>query len=338
MIKIALDGMGGDVGPSVTIKGAMQAVEHFNDVELFIYGDVPTMAPYLKNKERITLVQADSVVDMGEKDPIRSIRNQRDSSMVLALRSVKEGTTKAVVSAGPTQALIVGGHLIIKRMKKMHRVALAPIIPSLDKKGRILLDTGANVELRALHILELSIFASLVAKSYLDRQNPKVGLINIGSEEGKGRELDKEAYELMKNSPHFTFGGNVEAKDILTSDCDVLITDGFTGNIVLKTMEGTAKGMGEMLKEEIKSSLGGKIGYLFMKKNLKRFSKRLDASEVGGAMIFGLNAPVIKAHGSSNATAIFNAIRQARTFVISEVIPKAEQLLEELNLDEGEEN
>lgn len=337
MLKIALDGMGGDFGPEVTIKGAMQAIKTYNDLELFIYGDIEKMEPHLTNKERITLVEASSVIDMGEKDPVRAIRNQRDSSMVLSLKSVKEGLTQAVVSAGPTQALIVGGHLIVKRMKHMHRVALAPIIPSLDKRGRILLDVGANVELRALHILELSLFASVVAKGYLERENPTVGLINIGTEEGKGREVDKEAYELLKNSPHFTFLGNIEAKDILSSPCDILITDGFTGNIVLKTMEGTAKAMGTMLKEEISSSLGGKLGYLLMKKNLKRFSKRLDASEIGGAMIFGLNAPVIKAHGSSNSVAIFNAIRQARTFVKNNVIETSLALLEEINI-EGDED
>lgn len=337
MFKIALDGMGGDFGPEVTIKGAMEAIKTYNDLELYIYGDIQTMTPYLTNEERITLIQADSVIDMGETDPIRAIRNQRDSSMVLALRGVKEGQTQALVSAGPTQALIVGGHLIIKRMKHMHRVALAPIIPSLDKRGRILLDVGANVELRALHILELSLFASVVAKGYLERENPKVGLINIGTEAGKGREVDKEAYDLLKASPHFSFVGNVEAKDILTSDCDILITDGFTGNIVLKTMEGTAKAMGEMLKEEIAASIGGKLGYLLMKKNLKRFSKRLDASEIGGAMIFGLNAPVIKAHGSSNSKAIFNAIRQARTFVKNDVINTSLQLLESIHI-EGEDD
>lgn len=337
MLKIALDGMGGDIGPEVTIKGAMDAIQAFDDLELYIYGDIEKMSAYLTNKERITLMEAASVIDMGETDPIKAIRNQRDASMVLALKSVKEGLTEAVVSAGPTQALIVGGHLIVKRMKHMHRVALAPVIPSLDRRGRILLDVGANVELRALHILELSIFASVVAKGYLDRENPKVGLINIGSEEGKGREVDKEAYALLKTSPHFTFMGNVEAKDILTSECDILITDGFTGNIVLKTMEGTAKAMGQMLKEEISSSFGGKLGYLMMKKNLKRFSKRLDASEIGGAMIFGLSAPVIKAHGSSNSLAIFNAIRQARTFVSNKVIETSLALLEEINI-EGEED
>ncbi len=338
MIKIALDAMGGDFGPEVTIKGAMEAIKAYDDLELYVYGDEKKIKPYLTSTERITIIQTDKVIDMGETDPIRVIRNQRDSSMVMALQSVKDGVTDGVVSAGPTQALIVGAHLVIRRMKGMHRVALAPIIPSFDRRGKILLDVGANVELRAEHILELATFASVVAKSYLQRENPTVGLINIGVEKGKGRQLDNESYELLSKSPHFTFVGNVEANDILTNDADVLINDGFTGNIVLKTMEGSMKTIGKMLKQEISSSLGGKIGYLFMKKNLNRFKKRFDPNEVGGAMIFGINHPVIKAHGASNSKAIFSAIGQARTFIKNDVVGEAAKLLKEINIESEEDN
>ncbi|MCK9493301.1 MAG: phosphate acyltransferase, partial [Acholeplasmataceae bacterium] len=184
---------------------------------------------------------------------------------------------------------------------------------------------------------ELAIYASVVAESYLNRKNPKVGLLNIGTEAGKGREVDKETFNLLSESKDLNFVGNIEPKELFTTDSDVLITDGFTGNMILKTLEGTAKGMGLMLKEEIKSSIGGKIGYLFMRKNLKRFAKRLDASEVGGAMIFGINAPVIKAHGSSDAKAILNAIRQARTFVQADIINKVKDKIKDYNI-EGESN
>lgn len=337
MIKIALDGMGGDIGAKVNVLGAMKAIETFKDIEITIFGDEIEINKYLSNSERITVVHSDSVISMGEKDPIKAIRNQKDASLVMATRHVKDGHGDAIVSAGPTQAVVIAVHLIIKRMEGMHRVALAPIVPSLDKKGKIMLDVGANVELRPEHILELAIFSSVVAEGFLGRINPKVGLLNIGTEEGKGREVDKETFKLLKESRDITFYGNVEPKEIFTTDCDILITDGFTGNMTLKTLEGTAKTMGMMLKEEIKSSLGGKIGYLFMRKNLKRFAKRLDASEIGGAMIFGINAPVIKAHGSSDAKAIFNAIRQARTFVQADVIGKAKEKIRDLNI-EGESN
>ncbi|MCK9166568.1 MAG: phosphate acyltransferase PlsX, partial [Acholeplasmataceae bacterium] len=332
MIKIAIDGMGGDYGPEVVVKGALEALKNFNDLELYLYGDIPKMEKYLTTKERITLIQADSVIAMGETNPIRAIRNQKDASLVMALNSVKEGVTEGIVSAGPTQALVVGGHLIVKKLPEMQRIAIAPIIPSLDKKGKILLDAGANVELKPEHIYELAIFAAIVFQNYFQKQRPLVGLINIGEEKGKGRAQDLASYELLKTSNHFQFYGNVEADKVLTSEADILITDGFTGNVVLKTIEGTAKTMGLILKEEIKSSFFGKIGALFMNKNLTRFKKRFDASEIGGAMIFGLKAPVIKAHGSSNEVAFYNAIRQARTFIKNQVVEKVERVLKEINV------
>ncbi len=329
-IKIALDAMGGDIGVKANVEAALLAVKAFEDIELELFGDEEEINKHLKGHPRIRIKQAGSVIDMGEQNPISAIRNQRDSSMVLAMRSVRALENQAVVSAGPTQALVVGAHLIIRRMERMHRVALAPIIPSLDERGRILLDVGANVELRPEHILELSIYASTVAKLYLKRENPTVGLLNIGDEEGKGREVDKETYNLLKSSNLINFVGNVEAKEILSTTADILVTDGFTGNIVLKSVEGTATALGEMLKSEIKSSLGGKIGYLFMRKNLKRFARRLDASEIGGTLIYGINAPVVKAHGSSDGFGLFNAIRQARLFVKEDIVNKVAAHLSEL--------
>lgn len=338
MIKIGVDAMGGDFAPLITVEGAMQAVKMFHDIEITLFGDENQIKPLLKNDERIKIVHTDSYIDMGEKDPIKQIRNNRQSSLVLAFKAAKDKEVDAVVSSGPTQALVVGAHLILKRMDKMKRVALAPIIPSKDGKGRILLDVGANVELRPEHLLELAVFASVTSKEILGVENPVVGLLNIGSEPGKGREVDKETFTLLSNEPHINFYGNVEPKEILTTDCNVLITDGFTGNMILKTIEGTAKGTGEMLKEEIKGSFLGKIGYLFMKKNLQNYKKRLDASEIGGAMIFGVSAPVIKAHGSSNSYAFYNAIRQARVMVKSDLIKKVSENLPDIKTsEEGEE-
>lgn len=335
MIKIAIDAMGGDNAPLEIVKGCNLALEAFSDIELVLFGDEAAIKPLLKHTERVTVVHTNEVISMGEKDPVKAIRNHRDSSMVKALYSAKNGETSAVVSAGPTQALIVGAHLVIKRMEKMHRVALAPIIPSIDQKGRILLDVGANIELRPEHMLELALYASVVSREYLGVEKPSVVLMNIGTEEGKGRELEKETFKLLKENPQIHFLGNIEGKEILTTEANIVLTDGYTGNVLMKTMEGTAKGMGSMLKEEIKSSLMGKIGYLFMKKNLKRFQKRMDASEIGGAMIFGIKAPVIKAHGSSNAYAFKNAIRQARQFVSNQVVEKVELALKDIIIEES---
>lgn len=337
MIKIAIDAMGGDNAPIEIVKGCELALSKFDDIELVLYGDEQEIKKHLKSDNRVRIVHTTQVIDMGVKDPVSAIRSMKDASLVKAMRSVKEGQEQAVVSAGPTQALIVGAHLIIKRMEKMHRVALAPIIPSLDQKGRILLDVGANIELRPEHMLELAIYATVTAKSYLGIDNPTVALMNVGTEEGKGRELEKETFKLLKESPIINFLGNIEGKEIMSTTANIILTDGYTGNIMMKTIEGTAKAMGSMLKEEIKSSIGGKIGYLFMKKNLKRFQKRMDASEIGGAMIFGINAPVIKAHGSSNAYAFSNAIRQARLFVKNEIVAKVSDALKDIEFIESSE-
>lgn len=335
MIKIAIDAMGGDNAPLEIVKGCDLALDAYPDIELVLFGNETEIKSMLKHTDRVSIVHTTEVISMGEKDPVKAIRNHKDSSMVKALYSAKNGETSAVVSAGPTQALIVGAHLVIKRMEKMHRVALAPIIPSLDQKGRILLDVGANIELRPEHMLELALYATVVSREYLGVEKPTVVLMNIGTEEGKGRELEKETFKLLKENPQINFLGNIEGKEILTTEANIVLTDGYTGNVLMKTMEGTAKGMGNMLKEEIKSSLMGKIGYLFMKKNLKRFQRRMDASEIGGAMIFGIKAPVIKAHGSSNAYAFMNAIRQARQFVSNKVVEKVEVALKDIQIEES---
>ena len=322
MIKIAVDAMGGDFLCDTTVKGSMEAIKEFKDIEIVLYGDKDKINPLLTNSNRITIVDTKKYVDMGEHDPVSYIRNNRDASLCMALQAGHDKEVDAVVSAGPTQCVIVGSHLIVRKLKEMSRVALCPIIPSLDGRGRLMLDVGANVELRPEHILDLALFATTISREILKVNDPQVGLLNIGTEKGKGRQVDNETYELLEANENINFYGNVETKEILTSPCDIFITDGFTGNMVMKTMEGTAKAMGKMLKEEIKSSWGGKIGYLFMRENLKRFQKRMDASEIGGAMIIGIPTPVVKAHGSSDPYAFKNAIRQARLMVETNLIEK----------------
>ena len=329
MIRLAVDGMGGDFAPEPINKGTVDALKRYNNVEITVFGDKEKMAPYLIEHERLKVVHTDSYLDMGVKDPVFEYRNNKEHSLFKAMQYVKDGHADAVVTAGPTQALVVGGQLILRKMKGMRRVAIAPIIPSYDKQGRIMLDSGANVDLQPEHILDLAIYASIVASEVLKREKPKVALINIGEEEAKGRDLDRATYELLKNNPHINFVGNLEPKEIFITEADILVTDGFTGNIVMKTMEGTAMGMGMVLEREIKSKLRNKIGYLFMKPALKNFKKSLDASEIGGALVIGLNHVLIKAHGSSNQYAFFNAIRQAKNMVEKDVINKVSTILEE---------
>lgn len=327
MIKIAVDAMGGDNSVNTTVLGAMEAIKEFSDVEIYLYGDESKINELLTNKERIKVINTPKFMSMGEHDPVGYLRKNKDCSMASAMLSLKDGTCDACVTAGPTQCVIVGAHLFVRKLEGMQRVALCPIVPSYDGKGRLLLDVGANVELKAEHFKELAIAATIVSKTVLNNTNPRVGLINIGTEEGKGRAIDQEAYDILKNTPQINFYGNVEPNTILTSDCDIFVTDGFSGNLVLKSIEGTAKAMSKMLKEAIYTNTKSKIGGLLLKKQLGDFKTRLDSSEIGGAMILGAKAPVVKAHGSSTPKAFKNAIRQAITMVKGDIINKVKENL-----------
>jgi len=332
MIRLSVDGMGGDYAPEPIIKGTLEALNTFSNIEITLFGDTEKMKPFLKEHPRLKVVHTPYYLEMGEKDPIKVYRTNKEMSMFMAMQYVKDGHADAVISAGPTQALVVGGHFIVRKMPQMKRVAIAPIIPSYDQRGRILMDSGANVDFKPEHLVDFAVYASIMAEKVLKRPNPKVALINIGTEEGKGRDEDKETFKLLKDHPDIHFYGNLEPKEVFTTEADILVSDGFTSNIVMKTMEGTAKGLGMVLKREIKSSLISKIGALFMKKALYRFKKSLDASEIGGALLMGFSAVVIKAQGSSQARGFFNAIRQAKEMVEANVI---ELVGEALNKKEG---
>ncbi|MGD9909090.1 MAG: phosphate acyltransferase PlsX [Candidatus Izemoplasmatales bacterium] len=337
MIRIGVDAMGGDYAPKEQVEGAMLAVKLIPDIEINLYGDETEIRKYLTVEERIHIIQTNYVIPMGEKNPIKAIKDHPDSSMASALSSLRNNESDAVVSSGATQALISGAHLLVRRMKGFKRTAIAPVIPSVDGRGTILLDSGANLEIRPEHMLQQAYFAVVYAKEVLNRENPVVGLINIGTEDGKGRELDKEVFALFKETDLFEFYGNVEPKQVLNPPCDILISDGFTANIVMKTIEGTAKGMGEILKQQLKANVFGMIGALFAKKSLSNFKKAISAEEIGGALIYGLYGPVIKAQGASKAYGFYNGIRQAATIVRNEVFPKVEKYLEETKETLGDE-
>ena len=313
----------------------MRAISLYDDIEIVLYGDENKINPLLTNRERIRVVHTEKTMDMGEKDPIRAVRNNKDSSLCMAMYAAKNGEVDAVVTSGPTQCVVMAAHLIIRRLKQMERVALCPIVPNYDGHPRLLLDVGANVELKPEHLGQFAVFASVCAKEVFGVENPTVGLLNIGSEPGKGRAFDKEAYYYLKDMKNINFYGNVEPDQIADCPTNIVVSDGYGGNICMKSLEGTAKNMARMLKQEIKASLGGKIGYLFMKKNLKRFAKRMDSKEVGGAMIFGIGKPVVKAHGNSDGYAFSSAIKQVRTMVKSDLINK---VVEALPVQEEQQN
>ncbi|MGE0003096.1 MAG: phosphate acyltransferase PlsX [Candidatus Izemoplasmatales bacterium] len=336
MIRIGVDAMGGDYAPKEQVEGAMLAIQKIDDIEITLYGDVAQIKALLKNDERIKIVPSHYVIPMGEKDPIRAIKEHPDASMSMALASLRKDENDAVVSSGATQALIAGAHILVRRMQGFKRTAIAPLIPSVSGRPTILLDSGANLEIRPEHMLQQAYFAAVYSKEVLGVENPKVGLINIGTEDGKGRDLDKEAFHLFTETDLFDFYGNVEPKQVLDPPCDILISDGFTANIVMKTIEGTAKGMGVILKKELSSSLLSKIGALFAMKSLKHFKKAISAEEIGGALIYGLYRPVIKAQGASKAYGFYNGIRQAATIVRSGVFEKVEARLKEVKANESE--
>lgn len=329
MIKIAIDGMGGDYAPKEIVLGTLMALDRFKDIEVTLFGDTKLMKPYLKDHPRLKVIHTDKYFDMGVKEIGRNtLREDKETSMLKAISYVKEGNADAIVSAGPTQALIFSSYFLIRPLKEMKRVAIAPFIPTVNGKPTILLDAGGNIDAKPEHLVDFSVFATIVLENVYNQKNPKVALINIGSEDSKGRELDLETFKLLKEHPLINFYGNLEPKEILTSDAQVLVSDGFTANIVMKTMEGTAKAMGDILKREIKSSLIAKLAaVVFLKKPLKNFKKSLSPDEIGGALIAGLNNVVIKAHGSSNAYAFSNAIMQASTMVRNDVINKVRKAL-----------
>ena len=328
MIKIAIDAMGGDFAPKEQVEGAMMAIQKIDDIELTLYGDELEIKKYLTDNTRITIVQSDGVIDMGEKDPIAAIRGNRKSSMALALSSVRSKENSAIVSSGATQALIAGAHILVGRLKQMKRTAIAPLIPTINGVTTILLDAGGNLEIKPEYMVQQAYFAQVYSKEVLNVKNPRLGLLNIGTEPGKGRQLDKEVFELFTNNEKINFIGNIESKEILDPPCEILISDGFTANMVMKTIAGTAKGMGKLLKKELKVGLLGKIGMLLSARNLKRFKQRLNPEEIGGAMIYGLKGVVVKAQGSSSSIGFYNAIKTAAIIVRNDVLNKVKTILE----------
>lgn len=328
MIKIAIDAMGGDFAPKEQVEGTMMAIQNIPDIECTLYGDETEIRKYLTNDERITIVQSEGTIDMGEKDPISAIRKNRKSSLAMALTSVRKNENDGIVSSGATQALIAGAHILVGRMKTMKRTAIAPLIPTVNGGSTILIDSGANIEIKAEYMIQQAHYAHVYAQEVLNIKEPKIGLINIGTEEGKGRSLDQEVYQLLKANQQLNFVGNVEPKQVLNPPCDILLSDGFTANIVMKTIEGTAKGMGQMLKTHLSRGILGKIGLLFSVNNLKRFKKGMSADEIGGAMIYGLRGVVVKAQGASKKKGFYNGIRQAAVIIRNDVVSKVSKVLE----------
>ena len=313
MMKLAVDGMGGDNAPQAIVQGVLLALADFPNVEIQLYGDEQKMTPFIQQHERLQVIHCTEVVE-AEDDPARAVRRKKDSSMTRMLEAVAEGRADACLSAGNTGALMAGGLFKVGRIDGVARPALATTLPTINGDGFLMLDLGANAEAKPENLLQYAIMGDIYVKKVRAQQSPRIGLLNIGTEEKKGNDLTKSAYTLL-NEANFNFEGNVEARELLNGVADVVVTDGFTGNMVLKSIEGTAGTIFKMLKDSFMSSTKSKLAAVLVKNDLKQLKDKMDYTEYGGAALFGLKSPVIKAHGSSNPKAIYSAIRQARIMV-----------------------
>ena len=319
-MRIALDAMGGDYAPSVNIEGAIEIVNDFEDTDIILVGDEPAISRELADKKysqkRISIKHASQSVRMDESTTI-AIRKKRDSSIRRGIELVKHGGADAFVSAGHSGAVMATALLLLGTSDVVDRPAIAAIMPTL-KAPFVLIDAGANLYCKPNNLLQFALMGSTYCKLILGRPDPKVALISTGEEDTKGNELTKETFKLLKEADiHFI--GNIDGKDIFTGDIDVIVCDGFIGNVILKTSEGLADAIIKMLKREIAGLATGRIGYLFMKPALRNFKKKTDYDEYGGAPLLGIKGTCIISHGRSTAKAIRNAIRVASDFAEKKV-------------------
>ncbi|MCD8127889.1 MAG: phosphate acyltransferase PlsX [Clostridiales bacterium] len=320
-MNIIIDAMGGDLAPAEPVRGALRAHKELG-CDITLVGQEEDIRKVLADDktdlpEGVTIVNATEVVEICDV-PARVCLRKKDSSMSVGLRMVRDGKGDAFISAGSTGALLSGATLIVRRIPGIKRAAVAPVVPT-GAGSAVLIDAGANAECTAEYMLQFAFMGSFYAEKVLGRENPRVGLINIGAEPSKGSELYKEVYALLKqagDAGRINFVGNVEPTSLASPDAvDVLVADGFVGNIVLKTMEGTANFIVQGLKDLFMTNTKTKMGYLMIKGDMGGFKKMLDSRETGGTAFLGVQAPVIKAHGNSDAFAFFNAVKQAIQFV-----------------------
>ncbi|MWC26605.1 phosphate acyltransferase PlsX [Paenibacillus sp. MMS18-CY102] len=318
-MRIAIDAMGGDHAPNLIVKGALDAAAQWTDIQVILVGDSAVIEPLLQGSmpSNVRIEHAEEVIGPDE-EPVKAVRRKKRSSMVVAGQLVREGQADAMISAGNTGALMTTGLLVVGRMEGIERPALAQLIPTKNGVNVMALDLGANMDAKPEQLVQYAQLGSIYRSKVDGLTNPRVGLLNVGTEERKGNELTKAAYDLLEASS-LNFIGNVESRDVLDHNCDVLVCDGFAGNIMLKAIEGTASSIMKTLKEEFNRSLLTKLAGAIMMPGLRNFRKTMDYKEHGGALLLGVNGLVVKGHGSSDALAIRNAIRQTRNALISNV-------------------
>ncbi|MBQ8188177.1 MAG: phosphate acyltransferase PlsX [Lachnospiraceae bacterium] len=316
LVNVALDAMGGDNAPGEIVKGAVQAINEMDNVKVYLLGKEDMvnaeLAKYTYDKERIEVIHTEDVIEMSEA-PVNAIRKKKDSSIVKGMQMTKEGKADAFVSAGSTGAVLVGGTVLVGRIKGVERAPLAPLLPTANGMA-LLIDCGANVDARPSHLVQFAKMGSIYMESVMGIKNPRVALVSNGAEEEKGNALVKETHPLLKACPDINFIGNIEGRDVPLGAADVVVCEAFVGNAVLKTFEGTGKLMMKTVKEVLMTNVRTKIGALLIKPALKKALAHFDTDSHGGAPLLGLNGLVVKSHGNSKAVVIRNCIEQCVKF------------------------
>ena len=338
IMKIILDGMGGDNAPASVVEGAVLASKE-TEHQIAIIGREDLILPELKkykyDSQKISVINASEVISNDEA-PVRAVRSKKDSSIVKGLNMVKNGEGDIFISAGSTGALLAGGLFILGRIQGIDRPALACIYPIVGGKPSLLVDAGANADCKPNNLLEFGIMGNIYMEKVIGRENPRVGLVNIGAEAAKGSTLTKAAYDLLEQS-HLNFTGNVEARDVPKGACDVIVTDGFTGNVLLKLTEGLAWNILQVIKRKFTDGVKAKLGAALLMDKLKELKEEFDYSEYGGAPILGVKGPIVKMHGSSNANAVKNTILKGIPYVSENVVDTIQNSvleIEEITLSE----
>lgn len=337
-MKIILDGMGGDHAPAAIVEGAVQASKEI-DHEIHIIGQEELinaeLSKYKFNPDKIFVIDAREVIT-NDDAPVRAVRSKKDSSIVKGINMVKNGEGDIFISAGSTGALMAGGLFLLGRIQGIDRPALASVYPILGSKASLLLDAGANAECKPNNLLEFGIMGNIYMEKVLGRENPRVGLVNLGAEAAKGNTLTKAAYELLEQS-HLNFVGNVEAREVPKGACDVIVADGFTGNVILKLTEGLAWNILQTMKRKFTDGVKAKLGVALLLDKIGELKKDFDYSEYGGAPILGVKGPIVKMHGSSSANGVKNTILKGIPFVegkVVETIQNSVLEIEEITLSE----
>ena len=337
MIKIVVDAMGGDNAPDEIVKGAVAALEREKDLKVVLTGDREkvgqTLAGLTYDKARLEVVHCSEVIT-NDDVPTLAIRQKKDSSLVVALKMLKDDDeTQGFVSAGSTGAVLTGALLRVGRIRGISRPAVCPALPTATGGKVLLIDAGANAECKPVNLCHFALMGTAYAKT-MGVENPRVGLVTNGTEDHKGDPLHQEAHSLLKTLPGINYVGNVEGRDIMSGDIDVAVCDGFSGNIALKTTEGTALALMKIIKENIKASFWAKVGYaLFMKKAFKNIKRVMDYSKYGGAVLLGIGKVVVKSHGSSKADSVCASVLQAKAAAESGLVPSIQELLSHTDLE-----